>query len=292
MIARAAQALVVLVLAATPTLATQREEMLVSAEWLAERAADHRLVILHVDRGRAAYDSAHVPGARFVEYTAFTETRNGLSTELPPVDHLVRLVEELGVSNDTRVIVYGNTLQAARFWFTMDFLGHGEQTSLLDGGLDAWRGAGHPVSTEPGTPPRRGVFHARPNPAVVVDADWVAARLNSPSVVLLDARSAEEYRGEREEELPRRGHIAGARNLDWTTLFEGGRLKPVNQLHEQFLSRGASDGVELVTYCRVGTRAAMLYFISRYLGYATRLYDGSMVEWSARADLPMARGGN
>ena len=45
-------------------------------------------------------------------------------------------------------------------------------------------------------------------------------------------------------------------------------------------------GDRVVTYCYIGQQASALYLISRYLGYDTRLYDGSWDEWSKHPELP------
>lgn len=267
-----------------------RESMLVSADWLRAHHTDPGLVILHVDRERAGYHEAHIPGARFVAYSSIITTRGDLSTELPPVDDLRQVMEAVGVSSDSRVILTGELLLAARLWFTLDYLGHGDRAALLDGGTAAWTAAGGELTAEapPVTP---GRFVPAPRPAVVADLSWVREQLDDQRMLLLDARTTDEYTGARVEEgLPRAGHLPGAVHLDWTTTLADGMLKASAELRPMFEAAGAGSAGEVVTYCRVGTRAAMLYFVSRYLGYQTRLYDGSMNEWSGVAELPVVTG--
>jgi thiosulfate/3-mercaptopyruvate sulfurtransferase len=123
-----------------------------------------------------------------------------------------------------------------------------------------------------------------------VDADWVRAHLDDPEVALLDARAPDEYRGERTETDLRPGHIPGAANLDWQTLLVDGRLRPRAELEAAFAAAGVSDGDEVVVYCRTGVRASVLYAVSRYLGHPTRLYDGSIADWSRRPEFPLVTG--
>jgi thiosulfate/3-mercaptopyruvate sulfurtransferase len=37
-------------------------------------------------------------------------------------------------------------------------------------------------------------------------------------------------------------------------------------------------------------QASFAYFVARYLGYDTRMYDGSFVDWSPRQELPVEQG--
>ena len=48
----------------------------------------------------------------------------------------------------------------------------------------------------------------------------------------------------------------------------------------KFRDAGVKPGDRVVTYCFIGQQASALYLVSRYLGYDTRLYDGSWDEWT------------
>ncbi len=76
-------------------------------------------------------------------------------------------------------------------------------------------------------------------------------------------------------------------SFDWTTTIAGGRFRDTGELRRLFAAAGATDGKEVVTYCRVGTRASAVYFAARLLGYRVRLYDGSMNEWAGKRELPV-----
>ena len=269
--------------------ATTRDSLLVTPAWLQERLAQPGIVVLHAERTRAGYDSAHIPGARMVELAKIAATRNGLPTELLPVDSLVALMRGLGLGNQSRVIVYGDPLVAARLYFTLDVLGHGDRTAMLDGGLDAWRAAGYQVTTEvPAV--AAGDLQPRGWPDLVVSADWVNQVRTDSTIALIDARAADEFAGTRPDTtLKRLGHIPGSTNLDWNRLMDGKRLKPAAELRTMFEAAGAAPIDEVVATCATGFRASMLYFVARYLGYRTRMYDGAWTEWSRREDLPVGK---
>lgn len=265
----------------------------VDPDWLHDHFMENGLVVLHVDRNRAAYDSSHIEGARFVALSSFVTERNGIATELPPTATLDSLLESLGVGPQSKIFLYGDILSVSRLFFTLDYLGLAERTVVLNGGLAAWKAGGHPVSAlRPGQlAPGGGRLGSVGRHDIVVTADWVRQAAGNPNVVVVDARKAEEYAGTAAEEgVPRPGHIPGARNLDWASLFESGRAKDKATLTRMFEGVGVAGGKTVVTYCRVGTRASALYLVARALGLPTKMYDGSMVEWSSRMDLPVATG--
>ncbi len=268
------------------------DTVLVGPEWLAPRLGTPGLVVLHTGT-RATYDSAHVAGARHLSPGRFEVIRNGLATELPPLDEVVAALEEAGVSDGDRIVVYGDPIPAARLFFTLDVLGLGGQASVLDGGLQAWSRAGGAVGSGAGPSMPRGRLAARARPDLVVSAEWVRARLGTGAMTLVDARSPEEYRGDREERgvaAERLGHIPGAAAMDWNTILSEGRLLAEPALRARFEEAGAGGDRPVVAYCRTGARAAVVYLAARHLGYDTLMYDGSMVEWFMLDGFPVTRG--
>ena len=277
-----------------------RDSLLVSPAWLAAHLKDPDLVVLQVGMGASpsAYDEGHVPGARWASSDAFIDDRPP-GTELPSADSIATVLGGLGITNRSRVIVYGEPWMLGRVFLALDFVGHGNRTAVLDGGLPAWRAAGLPISTVRARP-ARAAYAPHPHPEIVVDAAWVSAHRSDSGVALLDGRTQPEYAGTTAREgLPRAGHIPGARPLDWATTFtDSGRavrdqsvpLKPLAQLRALLDAAGVRANQTVVTYCTVGLRASHLYFVLRYLGFAPRIYDGSMKDWSERSSLPVATG--
>lgn len=273
----------------TPTSAADASPYLVTPSALAILLESDHPVVLHAAADRAGYDKGHVPGARFVPASAFAPARNGLAVELPPVDQLVTVLEGMGVGDSTRIVITGDLLWATRLFFTLDYLGLAERASLLDGGLEVWREAGQRVVSAEPPPAVKTTLTVRPRPDVVVDAAWVETHRAGAGVSIVDARSPEEFRGEKGGDgVPRPGHIPGARHVDWTTaLLPDGRLAPPVRLTALLGSAGVGATDTVAAYCRVGHRASMLYFVARVLGLPARLYDGSFEEWSRAAGRPV-----
>ena len=270
-----------------------RSSMIVTTDWLAKHLNDKSLVLLQVG-DRKEYDAAHIPGAQFIQTSDISTPRGqGLNLELPPIEQLKATFEKLGISNNSRVIVYFSkdwVTPTARVYFTLDYLGLGDRTSILDGGLPAWVAEKRPVTTDVSAP-KPGKFTPRPNPKLVVDSAWVSANLNKPNVAILDARNSEFYTGAQAGNMPRAGRIPSAKSIPFGSVTKDENLKfeSPDVLRKIFTDAGVKTGDSVATYCHIGQQASLLYFVARYLGYDARLYDGSFQDWSNRSELPVEK---
>jgi thiosulfate/3-mercaptopyruvate sulfurtransferase len=270
------------------------DDFVVTPAWLAAHLKDPSVVVLAVvyrEMGDdKAYADAHIPGARAIDGAQFGTKRDGLDLELPTAEELRARFEALGISDSTRVVVYASNPPAAtRLLFTLDYLGH-TKFSLLDGGIKRWVAEGRPVTRDvPHVD--RGRLTSRPQPGVVATADWIQARAGDKRVSLIDTRSDGEYLGTGERHgMPSEGHLEGAHQLEWQSLFKDadGNLKDKADLQRLYADR-VRGGDTVVTYCWIGYRASATYFVARYLGYPAKLYDGSYQDWLARK-LPVRAG--
>jgi thiosulfate/3-mercaptopyruvate sulfurtransferase len=266
------------------------DSMVVTAEWTAAHIADPKVVLIEVvmEPGKRG---DRIPGSRELGYRLFTVRRDSLSTELPSADSLKTLLESVGISSDSRVVVYGSEApMATRLLMTLDFLGH-TKFSYLDGGMPKWVAEQRAV-TQADAPAVRGSMMLQPRSDLVVTADWVTARLGKPGLALIDTRTTGEYNGTGNRSgMPSAGHLAGARQLEWETLFRTDnplQLKDRAELLAMYNDR-ATSGDTFVTYCWVGYRASATYFVARSLGLNAKFYDGSYQDWQRRA-LPTKAG--
>lgn len=291
-----AGAIIVLALAGAVSVRAQvkvRESMIVSADWLAKHLHDDSLVLFQVG-DKSEYEAAHIPGAQFIQTSDISTPRgSGLILELPPTDQLKTTFEKFGVTDHSRIVIYFGkdwVTPTTRVYFTLDYLGLGDRTSILDGGLPAWRAAGQPVTAEVKTV-KPGSFTLHANTRLVVDAAWVSANLNKPGVAILDARATKFYTGQDAGQMPRAGHIPHSKSIPFSTLVEDGsnKFKPPAALQALFTSAGVNKDDSVTTYCHIGQQASLLYFVARYLGYDAHLYDGSFEDWSKRKDLPVEK---
>src|SRR5262245_4177824 len=144
---------------------------LVSPAWVKERLADPDLVVLDIrsaiDGGAAeAYLKGHIPGAVHSDYdkAGWRVTRGGIPLMLPTVPELEKLIGELGIDEDSHVVVVPAGVHAsdfgsaARAYWTLKFTGLAK-VSILDGGFAAWKAEGLPIESGP-KPPSPKIFTA------------------------------------------------------------------------------------------------------------------------------------
>jgi thiosulfate/3-mercaptopyruvate sulfurtransferase len=266
-----------------------RSEMLVSTSWLEQHLNDRDLVVLYVGHDRGQFDSGHIPGSRFVRLDELVEQHKDSLNELPPVEDLQAMFESLGVGDQSRVVLTGDTggVLAARAYFTLDYLGHGDRTALLNGGLETWIAESRRTSKEE-TTAARAHFTPHLQPDILVSTAQMrelslGANHGSPDYVLLDARPLAEFTGiVSSEGVPKAGHIVGSESLYWKKLIRSetnSQLLDPEQLQQQFMRAGAGHGKSVVTYCRTGMQSSFTYFVAKYLGYRAAMYDGSVYEW-------------
>jgi thiosulfate/3-mercaptopyruvate sulfurtransferase len=273
-----------------------RDAILVSTAWLAAHQNDPNLVLLHVG-DPAEYQARHIPGARFVtldDISVSDHSGHGLMLEMPPSEQLRQSLAKLGISDDSRIVVYygkDRVTPTTRVMFTLDYAGLGKNSAMLDGGMDAWTRDGHSV-TDAATPERTGKLSALSLRPIVVTADYVRAHLGKPGVSVVDGRASVFYDGVQTGGGPsaphRAGHVAGAKSVPFTEITdESLKLRSTEQLASLFTKAGVQPGDTVIGYCHIGQQATGMLFAARSLGHPVLLYDGSFEDWSRHPDFPV-----
>ena len=268
---------------------------LVSPQWLKSHLSDPAVVVLDIrsaiDGGGAeAYAKAHIPGAVHSDYdkAGWRVPRNGVPFMLPTLPELEKLIGETGIDEDNHVIVVPAGVHAtdfgsaARVYWTLKVAGH-PAVSILDGGFAAWQAASYPVKSgkNPSSPK---IFTAKLDSSLLASAaDAEAAQRSGQATKLIDARPASFFDGKEKAPAAKAyGHIPGALNLDSASFYDpvANRLRPKDALAA--IASAVPAGPALA-YCNTGHWAATDWFVlSVILGRPdVRLYDGSMVEWTA-----------
>lgn len=255
-------------------------------------------IILHVEAGdptaaRTSFEAGHLPGARLVDRDVLTAGPPGPGVighgrhPLPTPEAFAAALGGAGIPRDATVLAYDREhgASAARLVYLLRVLG--QPAALLDGGL-----AGYDDPLEVGPPPTPDPVHreAQPWPDVLVDADAVQAHLDAGGLVL-DARSAERYRGEVEPLDPVAGHVPGAVSAPFADNLDGqGLFRAPPKLWAHYQPMGA--GPDAIAYCGSGVTACHDLLAIEHAGLGLpRLYVGSWSDWISDPTRPRATGG-
>ncbi len=239
------------------------------------------------------YRRGHIPGA--IHFNT-DELENGSPRwRLRDVPELQRAIGRAGITSNTTVIVYSSRLiAAARVWWVLKYSGVTD-VRLMDGGFDAWVGAGYPVEKEVRLP--QGVEFAAPVAShLLATTDHVRERLHSSGVWLLDVRSVEEFSGRSSgySYLEAKGRIPSAVHVgdgdDGALLYKqrDGRLRPPTEILAHWQRQGIlpakEDGRferEVIFYCGGGWRSSVAFFHAWLLGFENiRNYSDGWSGWS------------
>ncbi len=247
------------------------------------------LLILDLSKPES-YQQGHVPGAINVDPARLLSGSPPVANKLPSDAQLSALFSELGLSAEKQVVVYDDQMGAwaGRMIWTLDLIGH-HRAALLNGQLPAWVTAGAPLQSTVNQP-TASHFRAVADRSLVPSLEDILLHLESADRVIWDARSREEYLGEKKINAAKAGHIPGARHLEWTdTLISNTdwRLKDLDSLRRLLAERGISANREVITHCQTHRRSGLTYVVAKALGYPRiRCYDGSWFEWGNHPTTP------
>ena len=250
--------------------------------------------------GKTPYELGHIPGSVSAPYSLWRGPADNPG-KVPDAARLTELIQRLGISRDTEVVVVYEGKDstdfgaAARVYWTLKAAGL-TKLSILNGGVKAWRASGKPLGTDPVsvTP---STFVAKLDPRLMATREEVERALaGTTKASLVDARPKDFYEGNAKHAAAKSaGTIQGAKSLEHDTWFAKGSaaMLPAEEVRkiaqQKGLPVGGSSDVETVSFCNTGHWAATNWFVqSEILGDTkTKLYAESMVEWS-RSGLPMA----
>lgn len=242
--------------------------------------------------GERDYAAGHLPGAFYAHLDrdlSGAKTGHNGRHPLPTREALAAAAGRWGIAPGVQVVAYDaqGGSYAARAWWLLRWLGH-DTVAVLDGGLEAWRAAGGALETAVPAAAASAPYPAGAAAMPTIDVQALMSRLGH--LRLLDARSAERFRGEVEPLDPVAGHIPGAQQrLFRDNLMPDGRFKPAEQLRREYAALGAGSGA-VIHQCGSGVAACHNLLAMVHAGYDEAvLYPGSWSEWCSDPSRPVAR---
>ncbi len=272
-------------------------DYLVETQWVADHLNDPKIRIIESDEDPLLYRSGHIPGAVQVDW--FTTLQNPLRRDFLSQEKFEQVASDLGITNDTTVVFYGdksNWFACYALW-VFQYYGH-QNVRIMNGGRLKWEKENRPLTKDVPSYPHTQYKAKEPDASIRAFRDDVFTQVDAHRP-LVDVRSPKEYTGELlampnypQEGATRGGHIPGAANIPWSQATnEDGTFKSADELKALYEGKGVKPHEDVIAYCRIGERSSHTWFVLKYLlGYPNvRNYDGSWTEWGNLVNAPIER---
>ena len=254
---------------------------------------NENVIIVDASTGKNAkenYQMKHLDTALYIDLNSQLaaipdDFAHGGRHPLPSIEKFAETLQQLGITNESHVIVYDDkngANAAARFWWMLKSIGH-EKVQVLNGGIQTAEEVNFPINNTIEIPK-------------IVDAykfeDWklrtatitdVENNSQNKNYIVVDVRENNRYRGEIEPIDLIAGHIPGAINIPFSNnLSENGRFLSPMELREKYLKIfGKIKAENIIVHCGSGVTACHSLLAIDYAGLEIpKLYVGSWSEWS------------
>ena len=273
-------------------------EYLVDTQWVADYLDDPSIRLVESNEDALLYETGHIPGA--VNLDSFTQLQNPIRRDFVSKEEFEKLCSNLGISNDTTVVFYGdkNNWFATYALWLFRYFGH-EPLKIMNGGRAKWEKENRPLAREVPDFLKTEYKAREPDNSIRAYRDEVLEQSKARRP-LVDVRSPKEYSGELihmpnypQEGATRGGHIPGAVNIPWAQAANesDGTFKSPEELRALYQDRGITPDEEVIAYCRIGERSSHTWFVLKFLlGYPdVKNYDGSWTEWGNLVNAPIEK---
>ena len=282
-----------------------RTDLLIDVNTLSQRLNDDNLRIFDtsvfltpqqgggylVESGREKYQTAHIPGAGFIDLIKhWSNASSILNFTLPDEQRLGEVISEAGIGNSNEVILYssGNLMWATRAWWLLHYAGH-DNVKIVNGSFNAWREAG--LTTESGDKRYpESAFELAIKHAVIANIEEIERGLNG-KICTINALDQSLYEGSGGFYYTRRGHIPGSKPMSYSSLLCEQYFLPADDLEAHLNAQDALSSDRVITYCGGGIAATIDAFACKLMGQNNvAVYDGSMSEWVLDDSRPLTVG--
>lgn len=271
----------------------------VSMEWLKDHLSDPDVLIFDCrftlgqpDLGRAQYQREHIPGAQYIDLEkdlSDPDRKTGGRHPLPNPEKLAAVLGERGIDENRIVVAYDDQFgaMAARLWWLLTYLGH-SRAKVLNGTFHAWKEKGYPV-TDQVIPPAPRLFKTDLQEQLLATMEEVRSKIDDPDTVLVDSREANRYLGLYEPVDRIAGHIPGAINIFYQSVWDKSGWKNRDSLQKHF--QALDPAKEIIVYCGSGVTATPNFLSLKEAGFEkVKLYAGSWSDWISDEHNPIETG--
>ncbi|MGE5391028.1 MAG: sulfurtransferase [Deltaproteobacteria bacterium] len=266
----------------------QKATLMADVQWLKENLGKVDVIDARAEKD---YNNGHVPGAVNAPWQSLCNMQGkpgeaGWGVMLPK-DELAAKIGALGISGEKPVIVYaqppGWGEEGCVLWILK--MAGIKDAKMLDGGYAAWQVAGNEISKDTVKPTAVVFKIAGVDESLTASTDFINE--NQGKIKIVDSRSEKEYNGAVDYGEARGGHLPGAINIPFESMFnQDSTLKDSHQLKKLFMEAGLKPGDEIVTYCTAGIRSGYMALVMRAVGFENaRNYDASFYEWAGNKSL-------
>lgn len=231
-------------------------------------------------RPRGEWLAGHIPGAVSFSWDEYTRTdARGVRYSSFPASELAALLGAMGISERTPLVICGD---ADKSWggegydaWLFSWLGHKGAIRLLNGGIQAWRGAGLPLAA--GAEQRqvkKVAYLPQVKPRTVIGTEELQGQKDA--CTLIDVRSTFEWL---------KGRIPGAVHIPWEEFYTGKERRPLNaaELRKLLSKHGVDLKKPVVYYCLGGVRSGYAWTVHQLAGLPeARNYKGGWEAWDKR----------
>ena len=265
---------------------------LVSTNWLNENLSKVKIIDcswhmpLTQRDGYNEYLEEHIPEAIFFDIDKNSEPNTDLPHMLPKASYFQKIVSELGINNEDKIVIYDNSdlITSCRCWFQFLYFGHRPNlVFILDGGLKKWKLENRKITNKE-TKIKPSKYFAKENTHMIKTKLQIEENIKKNEFKLLDARSKERFNGKVKEPRPgvRSGSIKGSICLPYSECINPEDNSFLNKkiLDEKFKSLGITDN-NIVFSCGSSVTASVLGVAYSLINnkYMPIIYIGSWSEY-------------